>query len=203
MGAEFDSQPSYSMASSYEFLQTVLDQDDPPAAVPAGPADPAAVGGICDISPDYSPIMGFTGVDGFLITTGWGTWGFKAIPAGGEAMAELIATGKAPSLIAAVRRSTLRGATTPWPTRDRRGRADAVDHLPDLRRAAGRRVPLRRRAAAVPDSITDPDARNVDWVWMQDNVDGMTTERWFHAAGCRRWLTLRRDTTTDAVVEIR
>jgi sarcosine oxidase subunit beta len=55
--------------------------------------------GVCDISPDYSPIMGATGVDGLLVTTGWGTWGFKAIPAGGEAMAELIATGRTPSLI--------------------------------------------------------------------------------------------------------
>ena len=56
--------------------------------------------GICDISADFSPIMGATGVDGFLITTGWGTWGFKAIPAGGEGMAELIATGRPPALIA-------------------------------------------------------------------------------------------------------
>lgn len=52
------------------------------------------------MSPDYSPIMGRTGVDGFLVTTGWGTWGFKAIPAGGEAMAELIATNRIPELIA-------------------------------------------------------------------------------------------------------
>jgi sarcosine oxidase subunit beta len=44
--------------------------------------------------------MGFTGVDGFLVTTGWGTWGFKAIPAGGEAMAELVAMGRTPDLIA-------------------------------------------------------------------------------------------------------
>ena len=56
--------------------------------------------GICDMSADYSPIMGETGVDGFLLTTGWGTWGFKAIPAGGEQMAQLIATGRAPALIA-------------------------------------------------------------------------------------------------------
>ena len=56
--------------------------------------------GICDMSPDYSPIMSKTGVENFLITTGWGTWGFKAIPAGGEGMAELIATGKPPELIA-------------------------------------------------------------------------------------------------------
>ena len=54
--------------------------------------------GICDISADFSPIMGDTGVDGFLITTGWGTWGFKAIPAGGEQMAELIATGRTPPI---------------------------------------------------------------------------------------------------------
>jgi heterotetrameric sarcosine oxidase delta subunit len=52
----------------------------------------------------------------------------------------------------------------------------------------------------VPDSIKDPDARNVDYVWMFDNVRGVTTERWFHAAGCRRWLTLKRDTVTDMVV---
>jgi len=51
------------------------------------------------MSPDYSPVMGFTGVDGFLVTTGWGTWGFKGIPAGGEQMAELIATGETPDLI--------------------------------------------------------------------------------------------------------
>jgi sarcosine oxidase delta subunit len=30
----------------------------------------------------------------------------------------------------------------------------------------------------------------------------VTTERWFHAFGCRRWLTVRRDTSTDTVVEI-
>ncbi|HEX2154711.1 MAG TPA: FAD-dependent oxidoreductase [Acidimicrobiia bacterium] len=56
--------------------------------------------GVCDISPDASPIMGVTPVDGFLISTGWGTWGFKAIPAGGEQLAELIATGQTPDLIA-------------------------------------------------------------------------------------------------------
>jgi len=54
-----------------------------------------------------------------------------------------------------------------------------------------------RGAAA---SITDPIARDVDYVWMRDNIEGVTTERWFHAAGCRRWLTLSRDTITDTVV---
>ena len=100
MGAEFDSQPSYSMASSYEFLQTVSTKVTHLLPFLRDLRILRQWAGICDISPDYSPIMGFTGIDGLLITTGWGTWGFKAIPAGGEAMAELIATGKVPQLIA-------------------------------------------------------------------------------------------------------
>ena len=33
--------------------------------------------GLCDMTPDYSPVMGFTPVDGFLVDVGWGTYGFK------------------------------------------------------------------------------------------------------------------------------
>ncbi len=51
----------------------------------------------------------------------------------------------------------------------------------------------------VPDWITDPADRNVDYVWFLDNDAGMITERWFHEAGCRRWSTVQRDTTTDQV----
>lgn len=36
-------------------------------------------------------------------------------------------------------------------------------------------------------------------VHLRDNAAGIQTERWFHAFGCRRWLTLRRDTVTDAI----
>jgi len=54
----------------------------------------------------------------------------------------------------------------------------------------------------VPASITDADARDLDAVWFSDNPEGPTTERWFHAAGCRRWLTVRRDTRTDTVIGI-
>jgi sarcosine oxidase subunit beta len=99
MGAEFDSQPSYSMASSFEFLQSVGAKVTHVLPFLRDLRVLRQWTGICDISPDYSPIMGGTGVDGLLVTTGWGTWGFKAIPAGGEAMAELIATGRTPSLI--------------------------------------------------------------------------------------------------------
>jgi sarcosine oxidase, subunit beta len=101
MGAEFDSQPSYSMGSSYEFLQTVSTKVTHILPFLRDLRILRQWAGICDISPDYSPIMGFTGIDGLVITTGWGTWGFKAIPAGGEAMAELIASSRVPPLIAA------------------------------------------------------------------------------------------------------
>jgi sarcosine oxidase subunit beta len=55
--------------------------------------------GYCDMTPDYSPVMGLTEVEGFVVDAGWGTWGFKASPICGVTMAELIATGKTPALI--------------------------------------------------------------------------------------------------------
>jgi sarcosine oxidase subunit beta len=88
------------MASSFEFLQSVSARVIHLLPFLRDLRVLRQWTGICDISPDYSPIMGATGVDGLLVTTGWGTWGFKAIPAGGEAMAELIATGRVPELIA-------------------------------------------------------------------------------------------------------
>jgi sarcosine oxidase subunit beta len=56
--------------------------------------------GLCDLSPDYSPILGETDVGGFLISAGWGTYGFKAAPIVGTTLAELVSTGKTPALIA-------------------------------------------------------------------------------------------------------
>jgi sarcosine oxidase, subunit beta len=56
--------------------------------------------GLCDLSPDYSPILGETEVEGFLVSAGWGTYGFKAAPIVGTTLAELIATKRTPSLIA-------------------------------------------------------------------------------------------------------
>lgn len=49
----------------------------------------------------------------------------------------------------------------------------------------------------VPDTITDPDGRDVDLVFMRSNPAGATREAWFHADGCRRWSYLVRHRTTD------
>ena len=47
-------------------------------------------GGIVDISPDTSPVVGKTPVDNLYISCGWGTGGYKAIPAGGDTLAHTI-----------------------------------------------------------------------------------------------------------------
>jgi len=59
--------------------------------------------GLCDMTPDFSPIMGGTEVEGFYVDVGWGTYGFKAGPVSGEAMARCIADGRAPEIIEAFR----------------------------------------------------------------------------------------------------
>ena len=57
--------------------------------------------GLCDMTPDFSPIIGPTPVAGFYVDVGWGTYGFKAGPVAGEQTAEAIASGGVPELIAA------------------------------------------------------------------------------------------------------
>ncbi len=99
VGAEYDAQPSYSQRSSFSFLRHTAAKVTHLLPFMRELRILRQWSGICDISADFSPIMGETGVDGFLVTTGWGTWGFKAIPAGGEQMAELIATGRTPALL--------------------------------------------------------------------------------------------------------
>jgi sarcosine oxidase subunit beta len=56
--------------------------------------------GLCDMTPDSSPILGPTPVEGFDVMAGMGTWGFKGAPIFGETMAEVVATGRIPALIA-------------------------------------------------------------------------------------------------------
>ena len=56
--------------------------------------------GLCDLSPDYSPILGKTEIENFHVSTGWGTYGFKAAPIVGVTMSQLVATQRVPDLIA-------------------------------------------------------------------------------------------------------
>ena len=51
-------------------------------------------GGIMDMTPDGSPIIDKTHIDGLFVDAGWNYGGFKAAPASGWCMAHLMATGQ-------------------------------------------------------------------------------------------------------------
>jgi sarcosine oxidase, subunit beta len=99
IGAEIEPYSTYSQASTLGFLESSAQHtlDLLPALSQVRVL--RSWSGLCDVTPDYSPIMGKTEVDGFFIDGGWGTYGFKAAPVSGVTMAELVATGKTPALI--------------------------------------------------------------------------------------------------------
>jgi len=56
--------------------------------------------GLCDMTPDSSPLLGESEVRNFFLMSGMGTWGFKGAPIFGKTMAEMLATGTVDPLIA-------------------------------------------------------------------------------------------------------
>lgn len=47
-----------------------------------------------------------------------------------------------------------------------------------------------------------PDEDWAAYLFMRDNVKGAQAERWAHAAGCRRWFNVVRDTATHDIVAV-
>lgn len=43
----------------------------------------------------------------------------------------------------------------------------------------------------------------VDYVYGRANVAGAQKEHWYHAAGCRNWLLMERDTRTHAILSVK
>lgn len=48
-----------------------------------------------------------------------------------------------------------------------------------------------------PSATDEEDYRHT---WLRANVAGPQQERWFHYGGCRRWMTVVRDTRDNAIV---
>jgi sarcosine oxidase, subunit beta len=99
VGAEIEPWTTYRMQGTLNFLQEVsrhtlelLPQLERVRVL-------RSWAGLCDLTPDYSPILGKTEVEGFHVSSGWGTYGFKAAPIVGKTLAELVATGRTPELI--------------------------------------------------------------------------------------------------------
>jgi sarcosine oxidase, subunit beta len=99
VGSEIEPYSSYSQASTLDFLEVTAAHTLDLLPALSRVKLMRAWGGLCDVTPDYSPIMGLTDVDGFLIDGGWGTYGFKATPICGVTMADLVTTGRVPELI--------------------------------------------------------------------------------------------------------
>ncbi|HWD64486.1 MAG TPA: FAD-dependent oxidoreductase [Solirubrobacteraceae bacterium] len=100
LGAEIEPWTTYRMQGTLNFLQEVCRH-----ALELFPQlERARIlrswAGLCDLSPDYSPILGATELENFHVSAGWGTYGFKAAPIVGKTLAELTATGRTPELIA-------------------------------------------------------------------------------------------------------
>ena len=51
-------------------------------------------------------------------------------------------------------------------------------------------------------AATDPLEADFQRVWLRRNAAGEQTERWFHAAGCRRWVTVTRNTLTNQIHDV-
>lgn len=105
IGSAIEPYTTYSMRSTYTFLQHSV-----PNTLQLFPwlgrlKIMRQWTGYCDMTPDFSPIMGETPIENFYLDAGWGTWGFKASAVCGETMAEMVATRKVPKLIAPFRLS--------------------------------------------------------------------------------------------------
>ncbi len=100
MGAEIDPYTSYSYRTTLPTLEVMASAVLEIMPCLANVNIIRSWAGICDISPDFSPIMCETPeVKGFILDCGWATYGFKTAPAAGNNVAELIRTGEAPDVI--------------------------------------------------------------------------------------------------------
>ena len=94
MGAGVDSYNGYGQRGSFHVIEHQM-----AAAIELFPIFARAHvlrtwGGIVDVSPDASPIIGATPVENLYVNCGWGTGGFKATPSAGWTMAHTMATGQ-------------------------------------------------------------------------------------------------------------
>lgn len=100
IGEEIDPYSSYSMRSTLRFLENAASHTLELFPCLARTKVLRQWAGICDMPPDFAPIIGTVdGLEGFILDVGWGTYGFKAGPAAGNRVAELIATGHTPDVL--------------------------------------------------------------------------------------------------------
>ena len=154
IGAGTDQFTSYSQRGSFHVIEHTLQ-----AIVELFPGVLAHAmlrqwGGIVDVTPDRSPIIGSTPVENLFINCGWGTGGFKATPGSGHVFAHHVATGQ-PHPIAAP--FTLERFSSGQPgRRARRRRRGALRRRRWPRRSRDRQTPRSTRRTSTSGSSARP-----------------------------------------------
>jgi len=93
MGAGIDAFNSYAQRGSVHVIEQQMAAALELFPIFAGAHVVRTWGGIVDVSPDASPILGLTPVERLYVNCGWGTGGFKATPGAGWVYAHTIAHG--------------------------------------------------------------------------------------------------------------
>ncbi|MFC6081142.1 sarcosine oxidase subunit beta family protein [Sphaerisporangium aureirubrum] len=93
MGAGIDAANSYRQRGAFHIIERQM-----AAALELFPVFARAHvlrtwGGVVDVTPDASPVVGLTPVEDLYVNCGWGTGGFKATPGVGWCFAHTVATG--------------------------------------------------------------------------------------------------------------
>jgi|TARA_B110000261_G_C13085405_1_gene357619 sarcosine oxidase subunit beta len=100
VGAGSDAYNSYSQRGSFDMIEHIMGPLVELFPIFSRLKMLRQWGGIVDVTPDRSPIIGKTPIENLFINCGWGTGGFKATPGSAHVFAETVATGE-PSKIAA------------------------------------------------------------------------------------------------------
>lgn len=100
IGAGADQYPSYSQTGGIQLLGQAIEAIVEMFPIFSRMRMLRSWGGIVDLTPDRSPIIGRTPVPGLFVNCGWGTGGFKATPGSGDLFAHTIASGLPHPIIA-------------------------------------------------------------------------------------------------------
>ncbi len=61
---------------------------------------------------------------------------------------------------------------------------------------------MRGEAAPRRPDYAEGESAFADYVYGRTNIAGVQKEHWYHAAGCRRWLIVERDTRNHAIASV-
>ena len=91
IGAGSDQYNSYSQRGSFQIVEHTLEAICELFPIFSRMRMLRHWGGIVDVTPDRSPIVGKTPLQGLYVNCGWGTGGFKATPGSGHVFAAHVA----------------------------------------------------------------------------------------------------------------